>query len=77
VSVDIDNTTPDGTYSSDWVFNAHAGDLDSCNGIEINGEYAYLITDTYPYVSRCLNGEATASGPGGEELTAVLPAPPQ
>ena len=48
------------------------GDLDECNGIEIDGEYAYFLTDTFPYVPRCLMGEATTGeeeggggGPGG------------
>ena len=36
-----------------------------CNGATINGEYAYLITASYPYVGRCLNGEVSeeAGGP--------------
>jgi major membrane immunogen (membrane-anchored lipoprotein) len=64
VDVEVDGTTPDGTYTSDWVSSDDNGDLDECNGIEIDGEYAYLITDEYPYVGRCLNGEFTATGPG-------------
>lgn len=64
VAFDIDGTTPDGTYTSDWVFTG-TGDLDECNGTTIDGEYAYIVTDTYPFVSRCLNGEVTedAGGP--------------
>lgn len=62
--VAIDGTTPDGTYTSDWEWSDANGDLDECNGIEIDGEYAYVITDAYPYVGRCLNGEFTATGPG-------------
>jgi hypothetical protein len=64
VDVDVEGTTPDGTYASDWVHSDETGDLDECSGVEIDGEYAYLITDTYPYVSRCLNGEFTETGPG-------------
>ena len=64
VAVEIDGTTPDGTYTSDWVHSDDIGDLDQCNGVEIDGEYAYLITDDYPYVGRCLNGEFTATSPG-------------
>jgi hypothetical protein len=65
-TVVIGGTAPDGTYSSDWVFNAETGDLDSCNGATINGQYAYVITKTFPFVGRCLNGEVTAdtTGPG-------------
>ena len=65
VDVDVEGTTPDGTYTSDWVWSEGAGDLDSCNGTSIDGEYAYIVTDTFPYVSRCLNGEVAAEAPGG------------
>ena len=74
--IEVEGTTPDGTYTSDWIYTEGAGDLDRCNGITINGQYAYLITDTFPYISRCLNGEvsgadvaagpAVGGGAGGE-----------
>ena len=66
-AVDIGGTSPDGTYTSDWVYNGGSGGLDSCNGITIGDEYLYVITDDYPYVGRCLNGEVSvgAGGPGG------------
>lgn len=57
--------TPDGTFAEDWEFIEGSGDLDACNGAEINGEYAYFITDEYPIIPRCLNGEAPADAPGG------------
>lgn len=64
--VDLEGTTPDGTYSSDWIYTEGAGDLDQCNGTEIDGTYAYVITDEYPYIPRCLMGEAAnTGGPGG------------
>lgn len=66
---DLEGSEPDGTYSSDWVHDGSTGDLDECNGTTIDGEYAYFVTDTYPYVSRCLKGdvadETAASGPPG------------
>ena len=65
---DLEGTTPDGTYASDYVFDSSVGDLDECNGTTINGEYAYLITDSYPFVGRFLNGEVSNAGgppPGG------------
>lgn len=58
-------TSPDGTYTSDWVYQTGNADLDSCNGATIDGEYMYLITNAYPYVGRCLNGEVTADQGGG------------
>ncbi|MDC0506072.1 YHYH protein [Candidatus Gracilibacteria bacterium] len=72
-TVNVDNTAPDGTYVSDWEYVAGSGDLDVCNGIEINGEYAYLITDEYPYIGRCLNGEYTHSKPSGGNGTQRAP----
>jgi hypothetical protein len=63
-AVEVGGTTPDGTYSSDWVWSQAAGDLDACNGAEIDGEYAYIVTDEYPFISRCLNGEARGEAGG-------------
>lgn len=65
--VEVDDTSPDGTYASDYVWSDAAGDLDACNGAEIDGTYAYVITNEYPFVGRCLNGEVAdgAAGPGG------------
>ncbi len=64
-AVDIDGTAPDGTYGSDWVYVDGLGDLDECNGIEIDGEYLYVITDDYPYIPRCLMGEFESARPAG------------
>jgi len=47
----------DGTYNEDYEFVGGAGKLDECNGGQINGTYAYFVTDSYPFVSRCLYGE--------------------
>ncbi|KAA5821949.1 YHYH protein [Algibacter amylolyticus] len=47
----------DGTYGSDFEYVEGYGDLDACNGININGQYMYLVTNEFPYVSRCLMGE--------------------
>ena len=51
----------DGTYNEDYV---HVGGtdasgqarLDECNGGRLNGQYVYFITDSYPFVPRCLTG---------------------
>ncbi len=65
-SVTIGGTTPDGTYSADWVWSDTAGDLDACNGAVIDGTYAYVITDEYPFIGRCLNGDVGGgTGPTG------------
>ncbi len=62
---DLEGTTPDGVFVSDWIYQEGAGDLDECNGITINGNYLYLLTDTYPYVGRCLMGEFKEDHPQG------------
>ncbi len=58
----IEWTTPDGTYKSDREFDSSIGDLDACSGIEMNGQYAYILTNEYPFISRCLNGEVEWQG---------------
>lgn len=63
-AVEVDGSTPDGTYTSDWL-HTDTGDLDACNGTMIDGTYAYVITDEFPFVSRCLNGDVAEQGPGG------------
>jgi len=44
-----------GRYVDDWEF-TNSGDLDVCNGMEVNGQYGYYVTDSYPWVLRCLSG---------------------
>lgn len=52
----LKDTKPDGTFVSDWEYVEGLGDLDECNGIELNGQYTYFVTEEYPYMSRCLKG---------------------
>ncbi len=59
-----------GRYNDDWEF-TNAGDLDECNGMTVDGVYGYYVTDTYPWVIKCLMGTPndsfvqTAGGGGG------------
>jgi hypothetical protein len=46
----------DGTFVTDREYDKTRGNLDECNGTTINGQYAYLVTDDYPYIGRCLYG---------------------
>ena len=55
----------DGTYGSDFEYVAGSGDLDECNGITIDGNYMYLVTAEFPYISRCLMGEYEEARPQG------------
>lgn len=57
-------THADGTFLEDWEYVAGSGDLDECNGIIIDGTYAYFLTGGFPYVPRCLNGESAVDGEG-------------
>lgn len=43
----------DGTYTQDFEFVEGSGDLDICNGADIEGEYVYFITDSFPFIPRC------------------------
>lgn len=50
----------DGTYVADWEF-TDSGDLDECNGMAVNGQYGYYVTDTYPWVIACFKGTPHSS----------------
>jgi len=51
-----------GIYTADYELVPGLGDLDACNGREgvtpeyPDGTYYYVITETYPYIGRCLVG---------------------
>jgi YHYH protein len=53
---------PMGTFTQDYEYVAGSGDLDECNGrMGItpefpNGVYHYYITDSFPYIQRCVKG---------------------
>ncbi|MCX2979621.1 YHYH protein [Halieaceae bacterium IMCC14734] len=50
----------DGTYIDDYEF-TDSGDLDSCNGMTVDGQYGYYVTDTYPWVINCFTGTPDSS----------------
>ena len=45
---------------ADWEFTG-TGDLDECNGMTVDGEYGYYVTDSYPWILACLTGAPDAS----------------
>ena len=57
----------DGTFLQDWEYVDGSGDLDECNGRfgvtpeYPGGIYHYYITDTYPYIPRCVFGTPDSS----------------
>jgi len=61
---------PLGTFEQDWVFDAinAGGTLDACNGrfgvtpeSPTTAVYHYFVTDTYPFIPRCMFGTSVAS----------------
>lgn len=56
----------DGTYNEDYEHISGEGILDECNGGMLNGSYVYFVTDTYPFVGRCLWGTISTDFAGGE-----------
>ena len=62
--------TYDGTYIQDYEY-TDAGSLDRCNGMNVNGQYGYYVTDSYPYVMGCYSGTPSNSfaknTPGGNK----------
>lgn len=53
-----------GTFTQDYRYVAGSGDLDECNGrVGVTPEfptgiYHYVITDSYPFINRCVKGTA-------------------
>jgi YHYH protein len=53
---------PMGAFTQDYEYAAGSGDLDECNGRSgvtpefPGGIYHYLITDTFPFMGRCVKG---------------------
>ena len=44
-----------GRYVQDFEFTGE-GDLDACNGMSVDGQYGYYVTDSYPWILGCLSG---------------------
>lgn len=62
---------PGGTYTGRYIQDfefTEAGDLDACNGMIVDGQYGYYVTESYPWVLNCLTGAPDPSfdkaGPG-------------
>ena len=63
---------PMGAFTQDFEYEENYGDLDECNGrIGVtpefpDGIYYYVVTDDFPFFSRCLKGDfANGGGTGG------------
>ena len=51
----------DGSFIDDYEYVEGLGDLDECNGMTLDGGYAYYITVSYPYVLSCFSGTPDSS----------------
>jgi hypothetical protein len=76
-------TYPMGAFTQDYEYVAGSGDLDECNGRTgvtpefPSGIYTYYITDTYPFIQRCVKGTATQLPmPDGGMMGMMGPPPP-
>lgn len=61
MGVDQPGGTYDGTFRDDYEYVDGLGDLDACNGMNINGIYRYHVTSAYPYMLGCFMGTPDAS----------------
>ncbi len=68
----------DGQFRSDYEYTAGSGDLDECNGMTVNGQYGYYVTNAFPWLTNCFKGQVNGSFRGREEQRGHghLPAPP-
>ncbi len=73
---------PMGAFTQDFKYEEDYGDLDECNGrIGVtpefpNGIYYYMVTDEFPFFTRCLKGEITTGGGGVPDCEDVPPGDP-
>lgn len=80
--------TYDGTYVQDYEYIEGLGDLDECNGLfgttpeYPDGTYYYVVSESFPIISRCFSGAPDNSfkkGAGGLPTGGIQPGnpPPQ
>ena len=73
---------PMGAFTQDFEYEEGYGDLDECNGrIGVtpefpDGIYYYMVTDEFPFFTRCLKGEITTGGGGVPDCEDVPPGNP-
>lgn len=51
----------DGQFRGDYEYVAGSGDLDECNGMTVNGQYGYYLTNAFPWVLACYKGSVDSS----------------
>ncbi|MBE1301423.1 MAG: YHYH protein [Alteromonadaceae bacterium] len=58
---DVASSNYDGQFRGDWEYSEGEGDLDECNGMTVNGQYGYYVTDAFPWLVGCLTGSLDSS----------------
>ena len=58
---DIASTNYDGQFRGDYEYSESTGDLDECNGMLVDGQYGYYLTNAYPWVIGCYKGTVDSS----------------
>ncbi|WP_420588955.1 YHYH protein [Bacterioplanoides sp.] len=58
---DVASGNYDGQFRGDYQYSAASGDLDECNGMTVNGQYGYYLTDSYPWIIGCYRGSVSSS----------------
>ena len=73
---------PLGAFTQDFEYVEGYGDLDECNGrIGVTPEfpegiYYYMVTDEFPFFSRCLKGDFAGGDGGGDGIVDCEDVPP-
>lgn len=51
----------DGQFRGDYEYVADQGDLDECNGMTVNNQYGYYVTNSFPWIVGCFKGSVDSS----------------
>ncbi|WP_234494201.1 YHYH protein [Vibrio maritimus] len=51
----------DGQFRGDYEYVVALGSLDECNGMTIEGQYGYYVTNAFPWVLNCFKGDVDSS----------------
>jgi hypothetical protein len=57
----IDSANYDGQFRGDYEYSASLGDLDECNGMTVDGQYGYYVSNTFPWIVNCYKGTVQES----------------
>jgi len=57
----INSDNYDGQFRGDYEYVEGLGDLDECNGKNVDGQYGYYVTNAYPWVMACFKGSPNST----------------